>query len=233
MQFETAQFASPESLAGELSCGLCHVPLSTAYFEVNGQKVCPTCRDAIESSQTQSSPVLAFFKAGIYGLLAGIAGCLLYYVVLAVTNMEIGLIAIVVGLMVGVAVRKGSGNRGGWVYQIMAMLITYGSIVTAFVPIFIKQFTAENEDARNLPIAVVAIIAWIFSWFAPFLSLPGNIIGVIIIGIGVYEAWQINRRHKLEISGPFALTSAVAPSGQAPPSSSHVGNFSSHPPAAS
>ena len=44
---------------------------------------------------------------------------------------------------------------------------------------------------------------------APFLGGFENIIGIIIIGIGLYEAWKLNRRVELTISGPHALASAA------------------------
>ena len=65
------------------------------------------------------------FAATALGLLAGLAGAAIWYAVRKITDYEIGLIAIVVGLMVGVAVRKGSKGRGGWFYQALAMTLTY------------------------------------------------------------------------------------------------------------
>ena len=38
-----------------------------------------------------------------------------------VTGWNIGLVAIVVGFMVGGAVRKGTGNRGGMLYQFLTL----------------------------------------------------------------------------------------------------------------
>jgi hypothetical protein len=38
--------------------------------------------------------------------------------------------------------------------------------------------------------------------------------GIIIIGIGVYEAWKFNRRHPIVITGPHALTASTpSPAG--------------------
>jgi hypothetical protein len=42
----------------------------------------------------------------------------------------------------------------------------------------------------------------------PFLMLPQNLLGLVIIGIGVYEAWKITRRRPLKISGPFRIAAA-------------------------
>jgi hypothetical protein len=217
LQFETAEFASGQALAAELSCTACRQPLVHGYYEANGQKVCLNCAEQLSAARSGSS-IVAFFKAGIFGLLAGVAGCLIYYGVRAATGYEVGLIAIAVGLMVGAAVRAGSGHRGGWIYQIMAMLITYGSIVTSYVPSIVSELqSSDDENLRKIPTAVAAVIAWFFAWFAPFLSLPQNLIGVLIIAFGVYEAWKINKRQDVTVVGPFALNTTTASSLSAQP----------------
>jgi hypothetical protein len=45
---------------------------------------------------------------------------------------------------------------------------------------------------------------------APFLAGLQNVIGLVIIGIGMYEAWKLNRRLPLVITGPHALASPGA-----------------------
>ena len=45
---------------------------------------------------------------------------------------------------------------------------------------------------------------------APFLAGIQNVIGIIIIGIGMYEAWKLNRRVPLVITGPHALAASRA-----------------------
>ena len=40
---------------------------------------------------------------------------------------------------------------------------------------------------------------------APFLAGLQNIIGLVIIGIGLYEAWKLNRRTSVEITGPHQV----------------------------
>jgi hypothetical protein len=39
----------------------------------------------------------------------------------------------------------------------------------------------------------------------PFLGGFENIMGLVIIGIGLYQAWAMNKRLPLEIEGPFQL----------------------------
>ena len=50
----------------------------------------------------------------------------------------------------------------------------------------------------------------------PFLMGAKNLIGLLIIGFGLWEAWKLNRRTDLSISGRFQVKAASA---AGPPSS--------------
>ena len=150
--------------------------------------------------------------------------------------------AIVVGLLVGYAVRKGSNGRGGWRYQALAMFLTYTSIVSSYVPLIFKEIyeqrqtaaagdttatdmaspaiadsasgaateitevSADSTDSAAEPGFVVALLLFIGIIYAlPFLAGIENIVGLIIIGIGLYEAWKLNQRVTLAISGPYQV----------------------------
>ena len=69
------------------------------------------------------------------------------------------------------------------------------------------------EGAIALVLVPILVIA--FAYAAPFLGGFQSILGLAIIGFGVYEAWKINRRETHAISGPFAV---AAPSGAVPES---------------
>ena len=45
---------------------------------------------------------------------------------------------------------------------------------------------------------------------SPFLAGFQNVIGLLIIGFALWEAWKANRRVPLAIAGPFALAPAGA-----------------------
>jgi hypothetical protein len=67
-----------------------------------------------------------------------------------------------------------------------------------------------TETRVNPAIALMTFIGLLYA--LPFLSLPSNIIGLVIIGIGVYQAWVLNKRAVLSIAGPFQVGgTALAP----------------------
>lgn len=241
MADEQMQFDRAEGPDAAPTCTRCKKPLTTSYFQVNGAVVCGTCRAALEAEWNRGGASGRFITAAGLGVLAALVGSGLYYAVLALTGYEFGLIAIVVGLLVGYAVRKGSNGRGGWRYQALAMFLTYTSIVSSYVPLIVgealKQRQAElpaadtaavltppvatadtaatndlDEAASdsaavlsppNVALAIVMMIGFLYA--IPFLAGIENIMGLVIIGIGLYEAWKLNQRATLAISGPYQV----------------------------
>ena len=63
--------------------------------------------------------------------------------------------------------------------------------------------SALPSGAAGGAIALILLLA--IACVAPFLAGFENIMGIIIIGIGLYEAWKLNRRATLEITGPHTL----------------------------
>jgi hypothetical protein len=58
----------------------------------------------------------------------------------------------------------------------------------------------------NLQLAIMLLP---FAFLSPIFSGFENLIGLVIIGIGLYEAWKLNKREVFEITGPFALNTAT------------------------
>jgi hypothetical protein len=113
------------------------------------------------------------------------------------------------------------------------MFLTYASIVSTYVPIIVKAASEQSKkqpsaeaassgapataaQAKPAPtlmglvVALALLAAFVLA--VPFLGGFENIMGIIIIAIGLYEAWKINRRAPLVITGPYR----VAPAPRAP-----------------
>lgn len=217
------------------TCAECGQPIRDVYYEVNGRVLCDRCRRKTQAKWSAGSSAGRFGKAVVFGLVAAAAGSALYYAVLALTGYEFGLIAIVVGLAVGVAVNKGSNGRGGWKYQALAMFLTYTSIVSSYVPLIIREAQTQRlsdslyVDSAASPLVLdsaqavaasdsgsgdsplpsnpaLAVLMGIGVIYAiPFLAGFQNIIGIVIIAIGLYEAWKLNKRAELNVAGPFKV----------------------------
>jgi hypothetical protein len=66
-----------------------------------------------------------------------------------------------------------------------------------------------GTTAAELPVFVFAVFVFVIAMALPFLQGFGNIIGIIIIGIGLYEAWKLNTRLRLEVTGPYQVAPAI------------------------
>jgi hypothetical protein len=203
---------------GVTVCAACGEPIADVYFEARGKVVCPRCRDAVVAQQSAGSPAARMLKATLYGIGAGAVGAAIWYGVRAATGYEIGLIAVVVGVLVGGAVKAGSGGRGGVAYQLLAVLLTYLAIAANYAPDVVAALR-QNDDVGGHAVATV-ITATVLSLIAPFLGGLKNILGLLIIGFALYEAWVINRPRRLTFNGPYRLgiaTAAAPPPAYAPP----------------
>ena len=216
------------------TCVVCKQPIAGDYFHAQGQVVCPVCAGRIQSGQ-QAPPSLSLVRAALYGAGAALAGCILYATVSIITGLEIGLIAIVVGIMVGKAIRYASHGLGGRPQQILAVLLTYFAITTSYVPVFVYQMRKSPkpaiqtspakgsaqpgaaQDKRPTPRAsrgraIVYLIGLVAA--APFLGLfagsnpIGALISLFIIYIGLQRAWALTARSQILIMGPYKRSGA-------------------------
>ncbi len=194
LQFERADFTAPVAA----KCSACQQPLLGEYFSANGQVLCARCAENLRAQLGGvGSRAGRFLQAALFGTGAAVLGGAVYGAIMAYSGWQIGLISIGVGIVVGKAVRKGSGNRGGWRYQLLAAFLTYTAICGAYA------FVAYHEAAN--PTLATALGLIIIAYGIPFLGGAQNILGILIIGFGVYQAWQLNRGIAIEITGPHPL----------------------------
>ncbi len=151
LQFDEAEYAGPQGSAP--TCAACKREIAEEYYSVNGAILCGPCRHNIAEAMEGGSGTVRFLRASLFGFGAAVAGFAIYFGVMYVTHWQIGLISILVGFMVGAAVRAGSGGRGGWLYQLLAVFLVYTAIAASYgsnvVIEMIKQNKAERAANRN------------------------------------------------------------------------------------
>ena len=238
MQFDQADLGSegPRSFA----CAFCQAPLHSSYFELNGQPACEACRYKVEAELAVRPGLRGFLKALAGGFGAALVGAGIYYAVLALSGYEVGLVAILVGFLVGRAVRWGTNGRGGRGYQFLAVGLTYLAIVSTYIPMMVEEIVKNPSafeqpaatgggEAKVVPAAAGAQPAAgtsgahggeeigvggmflalgllvLMAAALPFLAGIENILGIVIIAVGLWEAWRHNRRLTLAVSGPFEI----------------------------
>jgi hypothetical protein len=67
---------------------------------------------------------------------------------------------------------------------------------------------SDDEPGSALDVAVAVTFLFALACALPFLGATSNPMGLLIIAIGLHQAWSLNRRTPLEITGPHVLAPA-------------------------
>jgi hypothetical protein len=134
----------------------------------------------------------------LFGLGAAIVGAIIYFAVLKITGLELSLITILIGFMVGTAVMKGSQSRGGRRYQVIAVVLTYLAIGLAFGSAAVSEGPLPGLIGALLLVLALPVMVVVG-------SMPGGLLSALIMGFGLLQAWTIPRHVPLEISGPYKV----------------------------
>lgn len=146
IQFDAAEPAAGAAAAAGTKCSQCERAITTTYHMINNHVICSSCRGRLERELTGGSGAGRMGRAFLWGLGGAAAGSAAYYAVAAITGYILGLVAILVGWLVGQGVHKGSGGRGGAAYQALAVVLTYFAIASAYVPLAIGQAREERAS---------------------------------------------------------------------------------------
>jgi len=147
LQFDRVETTRSPSQATGVTCAVCGRSVGDEYFTANGKPICASCREAVTTAAATPRSVGPLLLAALFGFGASVAGAAIYYAVIAITNLEIGIVAILIGYMVGWAVRKGAGGRGGRRFQIVAVVLTYWAVGLAYAPLAYKEVVKNKVSS--------------------------------------------------------------------------------------
>ena len=143
-------------------------------------------------------------------------------------GVQIGIVALGVGWMVGKAIRAGSYGIGGRPQQLLAVGLTYFAISTSFIPAsfflgakqaygakkatkgqraspLIQDETTTTTETISTGKAIAGLL--VFSVISPFLELrtspAGGLISLFILFVGLQRAWAMTARHEIIVTGPY------------------------------
>jgi hypothetical protein len=225
LNFDKVELASPIAAR---TCPICQKLIFGEYYEVAGNAICSSCAASV--GQGRGGALLRGF---LFGVGAAVPSTIAWSF-LVKTDNGWGILAILIGLFVGYAVRRGAQGVGGWRFQALAMALTYLAITGSHVPLIVEEVrraeTAQqaveqqgilhpdgkappgaSKPAEEAPSLGQFLLAWTLVFgvalAAPFLAGTQGFMGLIIIAIALYEAWKLNRR--VPVNGPFRLGGAL------------------------
>lgn len=212
LQFDRAE---PTGGAGATQCAVCQRPIADQYYSANGKPVCASCREKISTQLANKTGNLPG------GILLGVGGAALgaaaYFGVAALTGAEIALVAIAVGWLVGRAVQLGSGGSGSRVQQVVAVVLTFLSLDAAYLAMVVKA--RMDGLGLGLQAAISTTLRGpIQTWIAlpitdNLASLPMGLLGLLIVGFGILQAWRMNAPVTITVEGPFQIGPAKPAGG--------------------
>lgn len=215
-----AECANHLGMPATAVCRRCESPICDACKEMlDGQPYCASCVKALQRKlggeaaspvasaaapagvaaarsvpapiEPPSAPVSPKAIAGAIG--GGLAGALLWYAIVAMTDYKLGIVAVGVGWLVGRGALLGNGGRGGKPLAVASLVIALGSMLLGeylSVNHVVHRVLAERQPGVSLP-----------AFISPgmFASVYGGSVGpldLIFYVIGALQAWRHPARAK-------------------------------------
>jgi hypothetical protein len=153
-------------------CAFCNELLHT-YFRVGSQQACPACTQKFKQ-EMRANHAQYYRRALGIGIVMAIAGGAIHGLLLAAARVSFG--SILIGALVGIAMRMASRESAGARYRVTAGALTF--------------------VAGTLPWAILLLfgIKWTSGMSLPAVYLAG----------GMFAAWTVAARNvRTEIHGPF------------------------------
>lgn len=189
--------ACREEVAGHPMCHACVQAAQSRYAgTTENAGAGSTSVSNAESAATAVSPPeplspALYLRALILGFVAAIIGAFIWDKFVLITGFQLGLIAILLGVLVGFAVLYGTGGKYGVLLPWMGALLAGFSILLGYALLaqdFILQDATQAEELSQLPLLVRLPLLMIA-------VIPAlDILDWVFVVIGIWEGWIIPRR---------------------------------------
>jgi hypothetical protein len=170
LQFDRVVHADPETEAA-MRCAQCGASIAGTYYHDGDRTLCDTCGAARQAESSPDRRARTLLRALALGLGAAIIGGILYWAVMEYLDLQLGLVAIAIGYVVGRAVAKATRGRSARRHRILAVTLTYLAVAIAYAPFMIKEWrkgtpapvaadstsVAVKRDSASTPAAAPAV----------------------------------------------------------------------------
>lgn len=174
----------PGAAAAETSCRRCAARV-TEYHTINGEMVCAACRGKFEAWRGGRYSRLPL--ALLLGVGAAAVGAALSVMPFVGAASQLPLFLPLTGWMVGTAMNKGARGRGGRLLPILAVALTYLSLVAFFM--FPGDGSSELPGVLFLPLGYMAFGLFRGAFFA----------------VGLWLAYSRAEEDQVLLGGPYEV----------------------------
>ncbi len=203
LQFEHATY---EQAPQGVVCAMCKKPVGAEYWQWTGRVTCAGCVANLRQLEAHALSPVTFGRAVLVGTAAALGCGAAYAIFVAVLHFQFALVTIGIAYVVATAIRKQTGNISGRSYQVLAMALTYLGGSMGYLPYLFPSGTTAGQVLGALPEVVRLMLE------APFVAAKSSPLGLLIVGIGLLEAWRRARPLPMVFTGPYR----VPPPGASP-----------------
>jgi hypothetical protein len=133
------------------SCAFCNAPLQN-YFRVGSQQVCPACTQKF-TEEMRANLARNYRRAFGIGIVVAIVGAAIHHLLVAGADVSFG--SILIGILVGMAMRAASRESAGVRYRVTAAALT---LVAGLLPFAVRWSGDMFMPALYLAVGIFA--AW-------------------------------------------------------------------------
>lgn len=177
-------------------CGRCQAALSESERVAAGDRVfCRTCSDIVKLQARTGAATMSeginYPIATIGAILGGIVGALAWWGVTVLTKIGFGLVAVVIGLLVGHGTLLFAGGKRSRGLQLMAVVVGALSFLVAVYLVnmtFINQALAQRGEGWRVGFPPPSL-----GVFYSVIAANFGIMKLVFLGIIMYEGWFIPR----------------------------------------
>ena len=157
--------------------------------------LCASCASTVEQALEAETKNPNLPTAILLGLVAAVAGGLIWYAIVALTNYQLGIIAVGIGYLVGLAVMFGAGRKRGPALQAIAVVITLIAMVVGeyFVVRHAVEEARATEGLTSLPLflPVKAMFEFVY------IGVKTDLLTLLFWAIALWAAFSVPGRRRL------------------------------------
>ena len=190
----------PTATPTETRCARCRAALTENDRVTAGDRVfCRTCYDILKLELRRGVATMSedinYPRAVLGAILGGVVGVLAWWGFTVLTKIGFGLVAVVIGVLVGHgALRFAGGKRSVGLQAIAVVVGALSFLVAAYLVnmTFINEVLAQRGETWRVTFPPMGL-----GMFYKVLAANFGIMKVVFLGVIVYEAWFIPRPIKL------------------------------------
>jgi len=183
--------APPEAAIQCAECGTSLDP-SACHETAGGKTLCSPChnnlRARLEQAVADQSKDVNYGMGVLGAMLGGAAGSLAWWGFTVVTEIELGLLAVVIGVAAGKGAVLFTGGKRSRGLQIISALCT--TVAFFYATYLVNRTFVQQAMAHNGRPVLLPLLPDPGTWMS-IVSLNFGLFEVLFLGIAVYEAWKL------------------------------------------